>query len=542
MSQINQYIKIRTALTLDANDLMDLDSTDDAGVTFESAQMTIANLLAYINANGDNIYNNDGAISATRTLSAQGFDTTWVEGNVIVEGVEAAAEFGFRVKDQTGTEKAHLIYDKTLVSSEFSLSDAGGEFLNAANGLLKNELYGPFSGLATMDMRFLGVNDQFSLYTATHTALGVGTGSFLDLTTATGIQFGHKQSFFSMVDSGATQSIFMGSTANFFVDNCAKLSLANTGAILEFVLGGFTKVGSVNISDNDSSPSSTLNLPNFPTTVSAQNSTASTGVINSVVLGGVAIAMTQSNTAFVPDVIIQTGKTFESDSGGSQLDLRQGADNVFALTNDLGAFAKAWYFGDDNVTQWGFGNDFFGTASSTSVILESGLGASNYTSLSNQKVGVLDIAGFGIDTSPIKLFDNTLLRTPPGGAFNSGIAINNTAAVTFNAGVKNATAIGFGGIVKTNDSLYIEQLAFNAGDTGEILLKHTPNAANFIATLQAATGTIALLSDIPTSAEIYTPTNVVTDRAYDANATTLDELADVVGTLIADLQAINIIQ
>lgn len=34
----------------------------------------------------------------------------------------------------------------------------------------------------------------------------------------------------------------------------------------------------------------------------------------------------------------------------------------------------------------------------------------------------------------------------------------------------------------------------------------------------------------------YTPTNVVTDRAYDADATTLDELADVVGTLIADLQ------
>lgn len=35
----------------------------------------------------------------------------------------------------------------------------------------------------------------------------------------------------------------------------------------------------------------------------------------------------------------------------------------------------------------------------------------------------------------------------------------------------------------------------------------------------------------------YTPTNVTTDRSYDANATTLDELADVVGTIIADLQA-----
>jgi hypothetical protein len=44
------------------------------------------------------------------------------------------------------------------------------------------------------------------------------------------------------------------------------------------------------------------------------------------------------------------------------------------------------------------------------------------------------------------------------------------------------------------------------------------------------------------SAEIYAPTNVSTDRAYDANATSIDELADVLGTLIADLQAIDVIQ
>jgi hypothetical protein len=41
---------------------------------------------------------------------------------------------------------------------------------------------------------------------------------------------------------------------------------------------------------------------------------------------------------------------------------------------------------------------------------------------------------------------------------------------------------------------------------------------------------------------VYTPTNVVTDRSFDANATTVDELADVLGTLIADLQASKIIR
>lgn len=37
--------------------------------------------------------------------------------------------------------------------------------------------------------------------------------------------------------------------------------------------------------------------------------------------------------------------------------------------------------------------------------------------------------------------------------------------------------------------------------------------------------------------QTYTPTNVTPDRSFDADATTTAELADVVGTLIADLQA-----
>ena len=42
---------------------------------------------------------------------------------------------------------------------------------------------------------------------------------------------------------------------------------------------------------------------------------------------------------------------------------------------------------------------------------------------------------------------------------------------------------------------------------------------------------------LPGIAQTYTITNVVTDRGYDADATTLAELADVLGTLINDLRA-----
>ncbi|MEK9208035.1 MAG: hypothetical protein AAB922_06105 [Patescibacteria group bacterium] len=42
--------------------------------------------------------------------------------------------------------------------------------------------------------------------------------------------------------------------------------------------------------------------------------------------------------------------------------------------------------------------------------------------------------------------------------------------------------------------------------------------------------------------QTYTPTNVTTDRAYDADTVVIAELADVVGTLIADLQKWGIIK
>lgn len=41
--------------------------------------------------------------------------------------------------------------------------------------------------------------------------------------------------------------------------------------------------------------------------------------------------------------------------------------------------------------------------------------------------------------------------------------------------------------------------------------------------------------------QTYTAANVTTDRAFDANSTTLDEVADVLGTLIADLRAKGIV-
>ena len=42
--------------------------------------------------------------------------------------------------------------------------------------------------------------------------------------------------------------------------------------------------------------------------------------------------------------------------------------------------------------------------------------------------------------------------------------------------------------------------------------------------------------DSTASPDVYTVSNLTLDRTYDANSTTLDEVADVLGTLITDLK------
>jgi hypothetical protein len=66
-------------------------------------------------------------------------------------------------------------------------------------------------------------------------------------------------------------------------------------------------------------------------------------------------------------------------------------------------------------------------------------------------------------------------------------------------------------------------------------------AADGAIQIAPTTGTVAFFGVTPVAqSAAYTPTNVVPDRAYDAAATTVSELANVLGAVIADLQAIGI--
>jgi len=133
-------------------------------------------------------------------------------------------------------------------------------------------------------------------------------------------------------------------------------------------------------------------------------------------------------------------------------------------------------------------------------------------------------------------------RTFNGGGFDltynnlQNYSVLTTGPVSFvSAGNNNFQATGTGNVFISTDlggNVNIQGLKYPKFDglLGHVLT--TDGAGNL--TFQVA--------DVSSVAETYTPTNVSTDRAYDANSTTLDEIADVLGTLIADLKTSGIIQ
>ncbi|MCH9731625.1 MAG: hypothetical protein K0U84_18445 [Actinomycetia bacterium] len=70
---------------------------------------------------------------------------------------------------------------------------------------------------------------------------------------------------------------------------------------------------------------------------------------------------------------------------------------------------------------------------------------------------------------------------------------------------------------------------------------HTFASAETLTLVFDGTGWVEIARSSTVAATAYTPTNVSTDRAFDADTVAVAELADVVGTLIADLQAKRII-
>jgi hypothetical protein len=81
-----------------------------------------------------------------------------------------------------------------------------------------------------------------------------------------------------------------------------------------------------------------------------------------------------------------------------------------------------------------------------------------------------------------------------------------TEDITIKQNIENVFIGGATGtIAKTSNAMYSNQYIFNAGLAGEMKLVHTPNAVDYTATLQAASGTVAYLADITATVGDYLP-------------------------------------
>ena len=135
--QINQYTKTRTSGTVKDDDLLDFDSTEDSGSTFESAKITVLNFVNYLKTKIATFYAQDGTLTGDRTVSGATFWTKWIGGDVIVQTSNEADPNSFLLKSSGNIEKGKLGFDPIQASAILELQNAQGKFFEANNNEFK---------------------------------------------------------------------------------------------------------------------------------------------------------------------------------------------------------------------------------------------------------------------------------------------------------------------------------------------------------------------------------------------------------------------
>lgn len=159
------------------------------------------------------------------------------------------------------------------------------------------------------------------------------------------------------------------------------------------------------------------------------------------------------------------------------------------------------------------------------------IGTSATTTANNQLVigASIDADGNAASITDSYIGNGVTHASPASTAINAtGGSGTNIAGANLTLAAGKGTGSGVGGVVKIQTS--------TAGGSGTTL-QTLATVAEFGVAKIGFFGVTAVAR-----ASAYTPTNVSADRSYDANSTTIDEIADVLGSLIADLQAYGLLQ
>jgi len=305
---------------------------------------------------------------------------------------------------------------------------------------------------------------------------------------------------------------------NLGVDVTSQITMTTSLNSFSLFNAAFTKQGEVITQDNDTGNVTSSAIAKFPTIVASQTGTVNTGVINSVLLGGVNLVADKNNTVFVPDLEIQSGKTITSSSGTTELDLNSspgsivdsngfflGNENGFVSLDNFGSGIKAINIqnvrdtsqtnGAYSMYYTFFGNTYLWQADKRDV------------SPANHREGGYNIyanlASDGIVT-------NGTVDAPPSSSSVSQAIAKQGVKNTFGAGARYIT-------MKTDNSFYTNQLILQKGSPTTLfetrLNSVTPTADRDIL-LQDADGTLALTSQLLENTDITIDSN----RTITANA------------------------
>lgn len=213
--------------------------------------------------------------------------------------------------------------------------------------------------------------------------------------------------------------------------------------------------------------------------------------------------LANGNNTGANNIVIDNGSEITAASGGGFLNLRdESTDGTWGL-GSIDTYGDSWVKGTSSLTEIGFGDlDYYGfDASSTGTTLHgSNLSNNDYTYISKSTVGIQQASLLSADTVTLRLFPNNIARTITASTNDTGIVINNSVSLTWNANVRGSSAISLsGGTVKTNNTLYTNQIGFtqSEGNAFEGILTSIGVTADRLWELPNNSGTIALEEDLP---------------------------------------------
>jgi YVTN family beta-propeller protein len=185
----------------------------------------------------------------------------------------------------------------------------------------------------------------------------------------------------------------------------------------------YEQLDEIKISYNTLATASTGDYDKQSVFIGTRNSQIGTGVVNTVVIGGDSIIATNSNSIYVPNIVVQNNKTIKSEANNSSINLND-INGDIVIDRNLGNFDKSWF----RMSESESGYDYW-----SEIIVNSSTGLTSGIIIQNKDVTSLS------NLTSIKLEKESLSLLTDGPTYSINLIIdpnNNIAQIQGDSGFK----------------------------------------------------------------------------------------------------------